>query len=305
MRVVPLFGIPALACALGSVAHAQAPSRQPDSVPTDLALALAASGGVGMMGDPQILVGELPVQFTSVVTVPRAARVVGAAYAQLTTIAVISVPTAPDSAIAHFGRALREQGWKEPQMPGYMSGGGFRPAPGDRATPMGPRPMLCRDGAFLSYWVGREQALTTTIIARLQSTSSTPGPCNADTRVRAVGSVSSPVAHRAPYPTLFNPPGSGSGDAYQNSRCAQSNMGTQTELRSAMTSEEILEHYGRQLRDSGWTSPAPNPPIVGRVWTRKDSLGTLRVLSLTVITSPIDPRCRTVKMDADRPRPDY
>lgn len=305
MRAVSLFGTSALAWALGSQAHAQALARQPESVPTDLALALAASGGLGMTGDPQVLVGELPPQFTALVTVPRSARVVGAAYAQMTAIGVISFPTAPDSAMAHFGRALRDQGWKEPLTMGYGSGGGFRPAPSDRGTSMGMRPMLCREGAFLTYWLGREQAMTTTIIARLQSTTSTPGPCNVDSRVRVVGSVSSGVPYRPPYPTLFNPPGSGGGDAYQNSRCAPSNMGTQTELRSAMTSEEILEHYARQLRDSGWTSPAPNPPIVGRVWTRKDSLGTPRVLALTVITSPIDPRCRTVKMDADRPRPDY
>jgi hypothetical protein len=308
MCVVRLAGaICVLAGIAGSGVQAQVLARQPDSVPTELALALASSGGLGSPADPQILVAQLPAQFTSVVQVPRSAKVIGSAYSAATTLAVISMPTQPDSALDHFGRALREQGWKEPQMMGYASGGGFRPALTDRNPMLNMRPMLCRDGAFLSYWVGREQAMTTTIIARLQSSPGmTPGgPCA--TRIQFVGSTASaPAAYRSPFPTLYNPPGSGVGDPYQNSRCGpQGSTGTQTELRSAMTAEEILDHYGRQLQDSGWTRGAGSPQIIGRVWTRKDSLGTPRVLALTVMTSPLDARCRTVKMDADRSRPDY
>ena len=281
------------------------PGGQPASVPTELALALAAGGGLGTTGTPELLVGVLPQQFTARVTAPRGARVVGGAASGNSVLAVLAIPTSSDSAMAHLERELRAQGWTAPDF-GMGSGGGFRPAPGERTAMTGMRSMLCKEGNLLSLWPVREETMSTTIVARLNTlTAGGPatGPCAIRVQVASAISGSAPV-RRPPFPTLFNPPGSG--DPYANSRCRPDggSMGTQTELRSAMTAEEILDHYGRQLQDSGWTAPKPGSPIVGRVWTRKDSLGVPRHLTLTVITSPLDARCRLVKLDVDR-RPDY
>lgn len=294
-----------LAAGHGAAAQGTPPAGQPASVPAELALALAAGGGLGMTGEPELLVGALPQQFTSRVIAPRGARIVGGAAAGNSVLAVLAIPTSSDSAVAQLERELRAQGWTSPDF-GMNSGGGFRPAPGERTAMASMRPMLCKDGNLLSLWPVREQAMSTTIVARLNTLSAggpATGPCAI--RVQVTSTMGGPGPSRRPmFPTLFNPPGSG--DMYANSRCRPEggNMGTQTELRSAMTAEQILDHYGRQLQDSGWTAPKEGSPVVGRVWTRKDSLGVPRHLTLTVITSPLDARCRLVKLDVDR-RPDY
>lgn len=294
-----------LAAGRGADGQGNQRATQPASVPTELALALAAGGGLGSTGEPELLVGTLPPQFTSRVTAPRGARIVGSAATGNSVLAVFAIPTSSDSAIAHVERDLRAQGWATPDF-GMSSGGGFRPAPGERTAMTAMRPMLCKEGNLLSLWPVRQETMSTTIVARLNTITAggpSTGPCAIRMQVTSAIGGSAPI-RRPPFPTLFNPPGSG--DPYANSRCRPDggSMGTQTELRSAMTAEQILDHYGRQLQDSGWTAPKEGSAIVGRVWTRKDSLGVPRHLTLTVITSPLDPRCRLVKLDVDR-RPDY
>lgn len=293
-----------LAAGRGVDAQGNQRAAQPATVPTELALALAAGGGLGTTGEPELLVGTLPQQFTSRVTAPSGARIVGSAAAGNSVLAVFAIPTSSDSAVAQLERELRAQGWTIPDF-GMASGGGFRPAPGERTALTGMRPMLCKEGNLLSLWPVRQETMSTTIVARLNTIAAggpSTGPCAMRMQVTSTMGVAAPV-RRPPFPTLFNPPGSG--DPYANSRCRPDggSMGTQTELRSAMTAEQILDHYGRQLQDSGWTAPKEGSPIVGRVWTRKDTLGVPRHLTLTVITSPLDALCRLVKLDVDR-RPD-
>ena len=83
---------------------------------------------------------------------------------------------------------------------------------------------------------------------------------------------------------------------------AMGSSGTQTRLKTAMSAAAILEHYGRQLADSGWTGGA-DATIVGRTWTRKDSTGSPRVLTLTVKgATPNDTTCRTVELGVESTR---
>lgn len=70
--------------------------------------------------------------------------------------------------------------------------------------------------------------------------------------------------------------------------------GTSTLLRTPMTPDALLEHYGKQMLDSGWTSTAERG-VVGRTWTRPDSAGTPIEVTLTVTTGR-ETGCRDVNM---------
>jgi hypothetical protein len=102
---------------------------------------------------------------------------------------------------------------------------------------------------------------------------------------------------RPPYPTLYNPVGATesrmTGDCSTN---GFSGMGNATTLRTDMSPDSLLDHYGRQLQDSGWKSTNDAKIIVGRSWTRPDSTGSPMELSLTVATSMRAGACREVNL---------
>jgi hypothetical protein len=66
-----------------------------------------------------------------------------------------------------------------------------------------------------------------------------------------------------------------------------------------MTPEALLDHYGRQIIDSGWTA-APGQ-ILGRTWTKKDSTGTPIEMTLTVIPMGKDPSCQRLELQVRTP----
>src|SRR5207253_2213189 len=104
-------------------------------------------------------------------------------------------------------------------------------------------------------------------------------------------------ANRQPYPTLFNPAGSNDVRLANDCRAnSSSTTGTGTLLRSAIDPSALLDHYARQLQDSGWHAPNDKLSIVGRTWTRTDSTGAPIELTLTVTTSAHDPMCRELSL---------
>lgn len=106
-RVGPLM---ALLAATATAIQAQEPRRlaQSDSVPIDLATALASAGGLG--GEPQILVGSLPGWIANRLTIPANARVLGAAFIGNTVVGIVDLPTSPEAAIADLKQGLATHG---------------------------------------------------------------------------------------------------------------------------------------------------------------------------------------------------
>jgi hypothetical protein len=279
----------AIAAALGT-ARGQEPRRlvQPDSIPLELAQALISAGG--FQGEPQILVGSLPGWVTSRFYIPASARIVGSAFLGAVMVGVINVPSAPDSLLAEFKRELLSRGWKTPPPPPTYTGGGFRPAP----TPVGEgavtRLSLCGDQQFLAVSMTRRQGTSANVILRV-SGSTGLGICNPPQMPASMV--------RSPWPALYNP--AGLSDPRMSGECSATmggSMGTGTTLRTGMTSEALLEHYGRQLQDSGWVPIGQSASILGRSWSRVDSTGTPTELSLTVTTSARDPTCRDLNLQS-------
>ena len=273
-----------VACALATSA-AQEPRRlnQADSIPIDLATALLASGGLG--GDPEILVGGVPGWATARMYVPPNGRILGSAFMGTTVVAIISTPDMPDVAMAAMKRELQSRGWKAPPpQPSY--GGGFRPAPSQNMETT--RVSFCGDQQMLNASATRRRGVSTDIIVRI-----TPAP----PRFSTCTPPELPPGYRPPpWPTLFHP--AGVPDATQlcggDSPYGSSSIGSF--VRTTTNATSLLDHYGKQLADSGWRTPTDTASIVGRTWTRTDSTGAPVELTITVATSPRDASCRTLNM---------
>ena len=278
-----------LAPVAASVAQQPAPLRQPDAVPFEVAAALVSAGGFS--GEPQILVGTMPEWIANRIYIPSGARVLGSAFLGTTVVAVISLSSASDSVIAEFTGELLKRGWTTPPPSPSYSGGGFRPAPVS-AERNPTRAMLCGEDQLLSVSAARRRGVATDITVRV-SASPNYGPCRPQQMPFMVV--------RSPYPTLYNP--AGTSDARMTGDCSSNiggSMGTGTTLRTSLTPEALLDHYGRQLQDSGWKAVNDASSIIGRSWTRPDSSGTPVELSLTVASSMRAGTCHDVNLQVRR-----
>jgi hypothetical protein len=270
-RVAPIL-------ALAVSARAQEPRRllQADSIPLELVTALVASGGLG--GDPQILVGALPGWVENRIVVPANMRVLGSAFIGTSVVAVLRSSDSPEAAVATLNNELPKRGWKTPPpTPSY--GGGFRPAPVN-AVPNGPatRLMLCGDQQLLNVSAVRRRGVSTDVTIRLTPLANY-SPCKPQ--------EVPPSMRQSMFPTLFNPANTADmrGGTDDCARSMSSSSGTGTTLHTPMDPAALLEHYGKQIQDSGWTAPATGGSVVGRTWTRADSAGNPIELSLTVASS--------------------
>ena len=270
-----------------ATAASQEPRRlsEPDSIPLALASALVSAGG--FTGEPQILVGSVPEWVTPKLFVPPRGRILGSAFLGTTLVAVVTLESASDSILADVRRGLMQRGWTVPPPTPVYTGGGFRPATTAINGNPYARDILCSDQQMLTATATRRRGVATDITMRIIST---PGFSLCRPSQPYVPAV------RSPMPTLYNP--AGVNDARMVNECVSGNSvsttGTSTLLRTPMTSEALLEHYGKQLLDSGWTSPAERG-VVGRTWTRPDSAGTPIEVTLTV-TPGRETGCRDVNM---------
>jgi hypothetical protein len=170
-----------------------------------------------------------------------------------------------------------------------MASQGQQTGPSTRAT-------LCRDDGTLvvsgAPARGGGANVTLRLLTSLGPTSYTT--CNPPPRPEM------PV-NRSPYPTLYDPPITG--EAAPNACFPNYNnsSGTSNFLRTTLSPELILEHYARQLQDSGWTPSSTMAPPVGRTFTRRDSTGAPIEMTLTVSGSPKGPNCRDVTMQVRGP----
>jgi hypothetical protein len=265
--------------------RAQEPRRliTPDSIPRELASALIAAGGFG--NDPQILVGAMPEWIANRLSIPSGARVLGSAFLGTTAVAVVALPAAPDSLLAQVKGELLRRGWTNPPPPPYY-GGGFRPASMAPSDAPLTRVTLCGDQQNVLVTAARSRGTATNIVYRVNT---------------AAGfSICRPPpfqAIRPMFPTLYNPPTAN--DARTSGDCSSSfngSSGTGATLRTSMTADALLDHYARQMQDSGWMPSGDKVSVLGRAWTKPDSTGAPIEAVVTVAVPPRDPGCRELNL---------
>lgn len=289
----------AFAVALAMNLGAQEPRRlaQPDSVPYDAAAALIGATSYG--ADPEVMIGGMPGWAAQRLYVPANARVLGSSFIGSNVTTVLSLPLANDSAtMADIRAEFVRRGWTPPPPPTFAGYGGFRPAVLANSARQSPvRATLCSSDYYLTADVRRHAGTALYVTYHLFSGQSTP--CHPPARPTPAGYV--PQS----YPTLYEP--DAVGDALGSTACypqASSSSGsTGTRFRTAMPRAQILEHFAKQLADSGWTRVRDSvPQPVSGVWTRPDSTGTPRILTLT-ISSPLgvsNTQCQEAQMNVMR-----
>jgi len=270
------------------------PLARLDSVPATLATAMLSAGGLGTTGEPRILVGSAPEWVMPKLVVPSGARVAGSAFLGTSVLVIVSVPAASDTVLAELQRQLLDHGWKKPpMMPQY--GGGFRfPSPVNAAYAGMPltRLTLC-DGAQMLFATVALRDPRAAYVAYRVSTASI-GTC---VPPQFPGGYKPP-----PYPVLWNPAGSVDGRlGVDCPMAAATSYGTGATLKTALKPDAILDHYEKQLLDSGWTAPRSAGAIAGRTFTRPDSTGALIELTLTVTGSTKDASCQSVSLQVRTP----
>ena len=146
---------------------------------------------------------------------------------------------------------------------------------------------LCSDQQVLAASAARQRGTVTNITYRI---STTGGYSVCRPPKLPVGPT------RSAFPTLYNPPAAL--DARMSGDCANNfnGSGTSTTLRTSMSADALLDHYARQLQDSGWTSAGEKASIVGRTWSRTDSAGTPVDVVITVTTPAQNSACRELNL---------
>lgn len=285
-------------CAPMAVGLAQEPRRlvQPDSVSIELAAALASAGGIG--GDPQILIGSLPGWLADHVQIPRGASIMGAALSGSTVVGIVTSGDAPETLIKDFSRELPKFGWGPPPAPRIL-GGGFRWASQMSQRAFGQQNFYCREQQLLTVSAVRRR-ITTIMTIRATSIGGT-NVCNPP--------ALPPGYTPPPYPTLINP--EDATDGYRNGGSCMKAMsdemgggqGTSTMLNATTSSAvAIMEHYTKQLKDSGWGQPLATQGTITRIWVRPDSTGTPMTYQLSVTPLARDSTCYRVELNVRKPR---
>lgn len=288
---------------LPDVTRAQDRLTQPDSVPAALAAALITSSGFTPGSDPLILVGAVPDWAAQRVPAPAGWRVVGSAFMGTIVIGVLDAPTAPDSSIRRFEQTLLAAGWKPTPPPNQgFSFGGFRPAqmmPMAAYTSPTRRFTLCRDNQTVSAWISKDRALTSTIVFRLAN-AGMPSICTPTPRDTMQERM---MRDRPQFPVLYDPESPRDPNVMRECYNVGSGMtSTQTRVKTTMAGDKVLDHYARQLRDSGWTAGGPTSLTSVKSWSRADSTGKPIHVVLTVVTSLKDSTCKSVSMEVQRPQ---
>jgi len=265
-----------LACAVTAPAQIVPPAG-PDSLPRELVEALLRPYlGLYSGRGSGFVIGRVPASLAPYFFVPPGARVLGGIESPSTTVVVLSVPMSIEEVRAAYRKEQLRLGWAPPS-PAGSRGWGFVPAPG--AGQDGTSLVFCHIGQSLQIVPYQVPSQPLTLTATVQNYGSS---CANQVQ------FSSPSAAAMELPLLVNPQ-----DAGMNDRTCFGSIvgigggnGTSERLQTNLSPAQLLEHFSRQLSDSGW-STSSSAAAVRRVWTRPDSGGLARELTLTITPSTV------------------
>jgi hypothetical protein len=264
------------------------PAQTQEQIPKELALALMSAGAVE---GGEIIIGQMPMDLTGLLTLPAGARVLGSfvstAYAQ----AVLTLPVRTDSALALVRKSLVEHGFAArsatpPQMGGLQYGppGGVFPN------------SFCKAGDPTSLTVTAQfYGPSATLVHVMRNVNS--GLCDqlnrADVRTQAMQD----------YPLSTVPPLWSPGDfRISNVRCRrQSSMGDANQNQPLMTDlspTEILAYYGKQLDSAGWKATPSEVDRVAKSWSKQIGTRGTQEVTLTVTKNAAQNGCYDISLRA-------
>jgi hypothetical protein len=233
-------------------------AQQSDQIPRELALALIPFGGTD---GGEIIVGQIPADLASTFTLPPSGRVLGSFVSLTVTQVVMTLPTTADSASAFARRSLEAHGWTARVMP-TMQRGGLQ-----YGSPRSSMPSIyCKGDSPDAISIATQFHGQSTLLRLTRNTGSSI--CDA-TRLSGVLSSSATFGtatgtiqrsmtvdqRMAEMPMASVPPLWSPGDVRASQVCRSFNgMNTESQsqpLRTELSPQEILAHYGRQLDSAG------------------------------------------------------
>jgi hypothetical protein len=263
-------------------------SATPDLLPRELVEALLRPYlGLYTGSGATFAVGRVPESLAPYLFVPPGARVLGGIESPSNTIVVLSVSTSVEDLRASYRREQLRLGWTPPSPGG--SRGGFVPAPGTGQE--GNSLVFCHIGQSLQIVPYPSTAGSLLVTATVQTYS---GLCG--NQVRFMSTSPSGIE----LPVLLNPDGAGmnSPTCYASNLSSMGGNNTSERLQTNLSPAQLIDHFSRQLSDSGWGVSATNASI-RRSWTRPDSGGMSREVTLTITPSQVN-GCMDVSMQARR-----
>jgi hypothetical protein len=208
-------------------------------------------------------------------------------------VAIIRSSLSKDSLTAMYRREQLQRGWSRPPDRRFTLTSGFAPAPGASDDPSDAL-VFCAGATALLIGITPVEGMQE---ISAQAMGLGRGLCD-PARPEPVEAY----AGRRNHPTLINPPGTGNGMGGDCVRWNSSGGGGSTRLATSMPLDQIFAHYGKQLADSGW-SPVTDQQLVARFWTRRDSTGAFRELTLTARTRAETPTCVELEMRVNAMNP--
>ena len=271
-------------------------SAGPELVPRELVDGLLATRG---LRQPILFVGEIPREIAGRIYIPANARVVGGMSTGATSTVILLSNARREAIAADLEKELPKLGWKQYDPSARVSPySEFRDAPlpasGMRVNPNGPQ-MFCGPNGGMTINLEPSGFADT----RISITATDMNMCAQSTAMSMGGPGREDLAAR---PVFINPTGARS----DMSACFRGGdegfnwaSGGGASLATTMTPEALLEHYSKQMADSGWT--ATNIVKAARTWTRTDSAGKLLRYTMTIEATGNAP-CRRIETRFERRR---
>ena len=285
MRALPrVFGLSLLMAFAPSLVPAQ------EQIPKELALALIPFGGTD---GGEIIVGQIPPDLATVFTLPAGGRVLGSFVSLNYTQVVMTLPGNLDSAAAFARRSLVEHGWTPRPMP-MMRMGGLQYGSQRNSLPA----TYCKSGSPDAISIATQFHGQTTLLRLTRNTGSSMcdearssgiATSSFSTSTGITGTPFVTIEQRmAAMPMASVPPLWSPGDVRASQVCRSPNgMGGESQeqpLRTEMSPQEILAHYGRQLDSAGWKPVTGTPASVAGTW-ENTAIGQEVTINVTKLPS--------------------
>lgn len=221
----------AVVCAAASAA-AQAPKQE--MVPREFVETLAVGLPFGDHAQPEVLVGRIPESLARLVPLPHDSRVVGSLVYSRYSMSAVAVAGAPAAVREEWTERLRAAGWRKYEEP---------PRRGFESNAIGDSYQFCMgDSITLNLGVsknprGGSYVRLIPLHAREYSVCRAPVQPVSDRPESLIPSLTPPRG------SISQGGGSGGGGDAWDARAR---------LRTELTAEQLVEHYGSQLRGHGW-----------------------------------------------------
>jgi hypothetical protein len=284
-----------------ALASSLLPAQQAD-IPRELALALIPYGG---SDGGEIIVGQIPPDLATTFTLPAGGRILGSFVSLTNTLVVMTLPGGLDSAAAFARRSLVEHGWVPRAMPtmrlgGLQYGSPRSSLPATYCKPGSPDAITITTqfhGQSTLLRLTRNTGSSICDEARLSGSATTSFSTGSIVTSQRIVSMDSRIAEMpiASVPPLWSP-----GDVRASQVCRLSNgsMGAETQsqpLRTELSLQEILAHYGRQLDSAGWKPVGADASSVAGTWA---NVANGQEVTVTVTKLPAQAGCYDVSLRA-------